>query len=78
MGYNVVKDAKRVRALIGLAIDVSKGFYSSLSGFENLVFCGLLNWMTLSNAKGRAREVLGMMGPEDLKVSDSLFQQNIV
>ncbi len=72
-GYDVVKEAEKVRSIIGLAIDVSKGFYSSLSGFENLVFYGLLKGLSLSDSRRRAREVLELVGLEELKASDSPY-----
>jgi len=69
-GYDVVKEAEKVRKIIGLAIDVSKGFYSSLSGFENLVFYGLLKGLSLSDSRRRAREVFELVGLEELRASD--------
>jgi len=72
-GFDVVREAEKVRRIIGLAIDVSKGFYSSLSGFENLVFYGLLKGLSLSDSRRRAREVLELVGLEELKASDSPY-----
>jgi ABC-2 type transport system ATP-binding protein len=72
-GYDVVKEAEKVRKIVGLAIDVSKGFYSSLSGFENLVFYGLLKGLSLSDSRRRAREVLELVGLEELRASDTPY-----
>jgi len=64
LGMDVVREAPRVRQVIGVVLDVSKGFYMSLSGYENLVFYGLLKNMSLSDARRRAREVLELVGLE--------------
>jgi oleandomycin transport system ATP-binding protein len=56
-GYDVVRDAHRVRQLIGLT-----GQYASvdetLTGFENLVLIGRLLGLPRAAAKGRARQLL--------------------
>ncbi len=68
-GFDVVKEANEVRKRIGVVLDVSKGFYMSLTGFENLVFYGLLRGLSLSDAKRRAREVLELVGLEQMGAS---------
>uniref|UniRef100_A0A7C4FHQ2 ABC transporter ATP-binding protein n=1 Tax=Ignisphaera aggregans TaxID=334771 RepID=A0A7C4FHQ2_9CREN len=65
-GYNVVSQADDVRRVIGVVLDVSKGFYTSLTGFENLVFYAMLKGYTYSDAKRRAREVLELVGLWDM------------
>ncbi len=69
LGRDVVKEASEVRKYIGLVLDVSKGFYMSLSGYENLVFYGLLRGMSFSDARRRAREVLELVGLEGMGAS---------
>jgi oleandomycin transport system ATP-binding protein len=63
-GYDVVRDAHRVRQLIGLT-----GQYASvdetLTGIENLVFIGRLLGLSRAGAKGRARQLLADFGLED-------------
>jgi ABC-2 type transport system ATP-binding protein len=61
-GYDVVSQAREVRKIIGVVLDVSKGFYTSLTGFENLVFYGMLKGYSYSDARKRAREVLELVG----------------
>ena len=68
-GFDVVKEANEIRKRIGVVLDVSKGFYMSLTGFENLVFYGLLRGLSLSDAKRRAREVLELVGLEQMGAS---------
>uniref|UniRef100_A0A7J3Z6V1 ABC transporter ATP-binding protein n=1 Tax=Ignisphaera aggregans TaxID=334771 RepID=A0A7J3Z6V1_9CREN len=67
-GYNVVSQADDVRRVIGVVLDVSKGFYTSLTGFENLVFYAMLKGYTYSDAKRRTREVLELVGLWDMGV----------
>src|SRR5947207_7116254 len=56
-GYDVVRQADRVRDLIGLT-----GQYAAvdedLTGYENLVLIGRLNELSRKTAKGRAGELL--------------------
>jgi ABC-2 type transport system ATP-binding protein len=66
-GFDVVSQANEVRKIIGVALDVSKGFYSSLTGFENLVFYALLKGFSYSDARRRAREVLELVGLWDME-----------
>jgi len=61
-GYDVVKEAEKVRSVIGVVLDVSKGFYTSLSGYENLVFYALLKGYSYGEARKRVREVLELVG----------------
>ena len=65
-GFDVVSQANEVRKIIGVALDVSKGFYNSLTGFENLVFYALLKGFSYSDARRRAREVLELVGLWDM------------
>lgn len=67
-GYNVVSQAGDVRGVIGVVLDVSKGFYTSLTGFENLMFYAMLKGYTYSDAKRRTREVLELVGLWDMGV----------
>jgi oleandomycin transport system ATP-binding protein len=63
-GYDVVRDAHRVRQLIGLT-----GQYASvdegLTGAENLLLIGRLLGMPRQEAKQRARDLLANFGLED-------------
>ncbi|MFP3258733.1 MAG: ABC transporter ATP-binding protein [Caldivirga sp.] len=60
-GLDVVKEARRVRGIIGLVLYPDKGFYSRLSGFENLVYFGRLYGLSRSKAEERARELLKLV-----------------
>ena len=60
-GFDVVKEARRVRGIIGLVLYPDKGFYSRLSGFENLVYFGRLYGLSRVKAEERARELLKLV-----------------
>lgn len=68
-GFDVVKQADEVRRRVGISLDVSKGFYPSLSGYENLVFYGLLKGFSISYSRRRAKELLELVGLEGMKAS---------
>ncbi len=70
LGMDVVREADRVRRVEGVVLDVSRGFYMSLTGFENLVFYGLMKGLSFSDARRRAREVLELVGLEQLGASN--------
>lgn len=63
-GYHVVKEAEKVRKIIGLMLYPDKGFYSRLTGLENLIYYGMLYGMDRKSAERRAREVLELVGLE--------------
>mgnify|MGYP001770731307 FL=1 len=64
-GHDVVKEASMVRRIIGLVLYPDKGFYSRLSGYENLVYFGRLYGLSKSVAEVRARELMRLVGLED-------------
>ncbi|MEM1923428.1 MAG: ABC transporter ATP-binding protein, partial [Nitrososphaerota archaeon] len=61
-GYDVVKQASKVRSIIGLVLAPDKGFYSRLSGLENLIYYGRLYGLSKSEATRRAKELLDLTG----------------
>ncbi len=65
LGHDVVKETEKVRKILGVVLDVSRGFYLLLSGFENLVFYGMLRGMSIKEAKRRARQVLELVGLDE-------------
>ncbi len=69
LGFDVVSEADEVRKRIGVVLDVSKGFYPSLSGYENLIFYALLKGFSFSDARRRAKEVLDFIGLEQMNAS---------
>ncbi len=65
LGHSVTKEADTVRRLVGVVLDVSKGFYPYLTGYENLMFYALLRGLPRREAKARVREVLELVGLKD-------------
>ncbi|MCG2863129.1 MAG: ABC transporter ATP-binding protein [Vulcanisaeta sp.] len=61
-GYDTVKQPQAVRRSIGLVLYPDKGFYSRLSGYENLVYFGRLYGLDKRTAQARARELLEIVG----------------
>ncbi|MEM0337546.1 MAG: ATP-binding cassette domain-containing protein [Candidatus Caldarchaeum sp.] len=61
-GFDVVKEADRVREVIGLVLAPDKGFYPRLTGFENLVYYGRLYGFSKGEAGRRAAELLETVG----------------
>ena len=64
-GHDAVKEANIVRSIIGLILYPDKGFYSRLSGYENLVYFGRLYGLSKSIAETRARELMMLVGLEN-------------
>ncbi|NPA23096.1 MAG: ABC transporter ATP-binding protein [Crenarchaeota archaeon] len=65
LGLDVVREPDKVRKVVGVVLDISKGFYFTLSGYENLVFYGLLKGLSKRDAERRAREVLELVGLDE-------------
>lgn len=61
-GYDVIKQASKVRRIIGLVLAPDKGFYTRLSGLENLVYYGRLYGFSKEESTKRAKELLALTG----------------
>jgi ABC-2 type transport system ATP-binding protein len=64
-GFDVVKEPEKVREIIGLVLAPDKGFYTRLTGLENLVYYGRLYGLSRGEAIRRARELLELVGLAD-------------
>lgn len=62
--FDVIKEPHRVREIIGLVLYPDKGFYSRLSGLENLVYFGRLYGLSRDHTERRARELLKLVDLE--------------
>lgn len=65
--YSVKKEEKQVRKNIGTMMVSERAFYYRLSGFENLVFFGIIQGLSIGDAKRRAKELLDLVGLSDWK-----------
>jgi ABC-2 type transport system ATP-binding protein len=61
LGFDVVREATKVREHIGLILGGDRGFYGRLTGIENLRYFSALNNMSGENARKRIKEVLEMV-----------------
>ncbi|BFH73820.1 ABC transporter ATP-binding protein [Sulfurisphaera javensis] len=66
-GYSVTKNEKEVRRNIGTMMVSERAFYFRLSGFDNLVFFGIIQGLSKSEAKRRAEELLELVGLSEWK-----------
>mgnify|MGYP001114186674 CR=1 FL=1 len=64
-GFDVVKEPGKVREIIGLVLAPDKGFYTRLTGLENLVYYGRLYGLNRGEAIRRAYELLELVGLAD-------------
>ncbi|WP_225876087.1 ABC transporter ATP-binding protein [Infirmifilum lucidum] len=64
-GYNVVKEARKVRESIGVSLYSDRGFYWKLSGRENLLYFASLYHIEPGYAKDRVDELLALLGLEE-------------
>ncbi|MGQ4891880.1 MAG: ATP-binding cassette domain-containing protein [Candidatus Njordarchaeia archaeon] len=73
LGYDVVKDANKVRSIVGLVSGANtRLLYNKLTGIENLVFFATLYGINKKIALKRAKELLKVVGLE--KWGDSLVE----
>lgn len=57
-GYDVIKEAHRIRPRIGVAYGGDLGLYWRLNGLDNLVFAGQLQGIGMKESRARAWELL--------------------
>lgn len=61
-GYNVVKEERKVRRLIGLFTGRERSFYFRLTGWQNLEFFGAMQGLKQPMLKRRIAEILDRLG----------------
>lgn len=66
-GHDVAREAKRVRALIGLVLGGDRGFYPALTGGQNLRYWGALRGFSPAETDRRLAEALEAVGLLDAK-----------
>lgn len=72
-GFDVVKEAPKVRKKIGLIFGGERGLYGRLTGIENLRYFAALSHMDSDTTQKRIKEVLGIVGLTG--ASDRLVEQ---
>ncbi len=65
LGYDVVKEAGKVRGRIGLILGGERGLYGRLTGEENLKYFAALNHLSRETARRRVKEVIGLVNLKD-------------
>jgi len=74
-GYDVVREAQKVRRVIGIMISVEKGFYGRLTGRENIIYFGYLYGLEGRELVRRASYLLDLVGLSELGGSDRLYEE---
>lgn len=74
-GFDVVKEASKVRKLIGVMLSVEKGFYGKLTGRENLIYFGSLYGLSGAELRRRVDEMMELVGLKELEAEDKLYEE---
>ncbi|MCD6563970.1 MAG: ATP-binding cassette domain-containing protein [Thermoproteales archaeon] len=72
-GYHVVKEANKVREIIGVSLYSDRGFYWKLTGYENLMYFAYLYHLNPEYAKKRIKYLLDIL--ELSKDADRLVEE---
>jgi ABC-2 type transport system ATP-binding protein len=62
LGFDVVKEANKVRGRIGLILGGERGLYGRLTGEENLKYFAALNHLSRELTNKRVKEILELVG----------------
>jgi ABC-2 type transport system ATP-binding protein len=65
LGYDVVKDAGKVRGRIGLILGGERGLYGRLTGEENLKYFAALNHLNREKTRQRVDEIIELVNLKD-------------
>ncbi len=74
-GYDVVREADKVRRHIGLMLSVEKGFYGKLTGRENLEYFAALYGLDSKTAKERIDYLIKLLELNKLGADYKLFEE---
>jgi len=72
-GYDLLKDAKRIKSEVGIVISEERSFYWRLTGRQNLEFFASLYNLTKDQARRRIEEVLELLDLKD--AADTMFMR---
>ncbi len=74
-GFDVVKEASKVREVIGVMLNVEKGFYGKLTGEENLMYFASLYGIPPNEARKRVRELIELMELDKLGATHKVYEE---
>lgn len=74
-GYDVVKEPIRVRASIGVVLNVERGFFWKLTGRENLKYFGMLRGLKGRELEESIDRVASLVGLDELSAIDKLYEE---
>jgi len=74
-GYDVVKEANKVRENIGIMLTVEKGFYGKLTGRENLEYFAALYGMSRDQARRRIDYLIQLLELDKLGADKKLYEE---
>ena len=73
--YDVVKEVSKVRELIGVMLNVEKGFYGKLTGEENLRYFASLYGLPRNEIKRRVKELIELLELDRLGATHKLYEE---
>ena len=62
LGFDVVREASKVRGRIGLVLGGERGLYGRLTGEENLKYFAALNYLSQEFSRKRVKEIIELVG----------------
>lgn len=71
-GYDLARDGKQARRVVGYVVSEERSFYWRLTGRQNLKFFAILNNLSLSEAKYRIDELIALTGLD--AAADRMFK----
>lgn len=74
-GFDVVKEANKVRKNIGLMLNVEKGFYGKLTGRENLEYFAALYGLSRDYARRRVDQLIKLLELDRLGADTKLYEE---
>ncbi|MCD6300715.1 MAG: ATP-binding cassette domain-containing protein [Staphylothermus sp.] len=74
LGHDVVKEAEKVRQVIGVSLSVERGFFWKLTGYENLKYFGLLHGLHGDALEERINYLFKILGLEELGARDKFYE----
>lgn len=74
-GFDVVKEANKVRKNIGLMLNVEKGFYGKLTGRENLEYFAALYGLSRDYARRRIDQLIKLLELDRLGADTKLYEE---